>query len=125
MISSISAWENYPNVAYKITKAGMIAFTQQLAIRNAEYGIRANAILPGLMETPMAIDVRSRAISKPRDEIIRERDSRVPLRGRQGSAWDVANAALFLASDEANFITGVSLPVDGGMLVDIAPGRRN
>ena len=125
MISSISAWENYPNVAYKITKAGMIAFTQQLAIRNAEYGIRANVILPGLMETPMAIDVRSRAINKPREEIIRERDQRVPLRGRQGSAWDVANAALFLASDEANFITGVSLPVDGGMLVDIAPGRRN
>ena len=57
--------------------------------------------------------------------IMRERDIRVPLRGRQGTAWDVANAALFLASDDANFITGVSLPVDGGMLVDIAPGRRN
>jgi len=125
MISSISAWENYPNVAYKVTKAGMIAFTQQLAIRNAEYGIRANAILPGLMATPMAVDVRSRTINKPRDEIMRERDARVPLRGRQGTALDVANAALFLASDEANFITGVSLPVDGGMLVDIAPGRRN
>jgi NAD(P)-dependent dehydrogenase (short-subunit alcohol dehydrogenase family) len=125
MISSISAWENYPNVAYKVTKAGMIAFTQQLAIRNAGYGIRANAILPGLMATPMAVDVRSRTINKPRDEIMRERDARVPLRGRQGTAWDVANAALFLASDEANFITGVSLPVDGGMLVDIAPGRRN
>ena len=123
MISSISAWENYPNVAYKVTKAGMIAFTQQLAIRNAQYGIRANAILPGLMATPMAIDVRSRAINKPREEIVRERDARVPLRGKQGTAWDVANAALFLASDEANFITGVSLPVDGGMLVDIAPGR--
>ena len=125
MISSISAWENYPNVAYKVTKAGMIAFTQQLAIRNAEYGIRANAILLGLMATPMAIDVRSRAVNKPRDEIMRERDARVPLRGRQGTAWDVANAALFLASDEADFITGVSLPVDGGMLVDIAPGRRD
>ena len=125
MISSISAWENYPNVAYKVTKAGMIAFTQQLAIRNAGYGIRANAILPGLMATPMAVDVRSRTINKPRDEIMRERDARVPLRGRQGTALDVANAALFLASDEASFITGVSLPVDGGMLVDIAPGRRN
>src|SRR6202012_3752980 len=75
MISSISAWENYPNVAYKVTKAGMIAFTQQLAIRNAEYGIRANAILPGLMATPMAIDVRSRTINKPRDEIMQERDA--------------------------------------------------
>jgi len=125
MISSISAWENYPNVAYKVTKAGMIAFTQQLAIRNAEFGIRANAILPGLMATPMAIDVRARAINKPREQIMAERDARVPLRGKQGTAWDVANAALFLASDEAGFITGVSLPVDGGMLVDIAPGRRN
>jgi NAD(P)-dependent dehydrogenase (short-subunit alcohol dehydrogenase family) len=56
---------------------------------------------------------------------MRERDVRVPLRGGQGTAWDVANAALFLPSDEVNFITGVSLPVDGGMLVDIAPGRRN
>jgi NAD(P)-dependent dehydrogenase (short-subunit alcohol dehydrogenase family) len=93
MISSISAWENYPNVAYKVTKAGMIAFTQQLAIRNAEYGIRANAILPGLMATPMAVDVRSRTINKPRDAIMRERDARVPLRVRQGTAWDVANAA--------------------------------
>jgi len=77
------------------------------------------------MATPMAVDVRARTINKPRDEIMSERDARVPLRGRQGTAWDVANAALFLASDEANFITGVSLPVDGGMLVDIAPGRRN
>lgn len=82
MISSISAWENYPNVAYKVTKAGMIAFTQQLAIRNAEYGIRANAILPGLMATPMAIDVRSRAINKPRDEIMQERDARLCAGGR-------------------------------------------
>jgi NAD(P)-dependent dehydrogenase (short-subunit alcohol dehydrogenase family) len=124
MISSISAWENYPNVAYKITKAGMIAFTQQLAIRNAQYNIRANAILPGLMATPMAIDVRARVTNTPRERIMAERASRVPLR-RQGTAWDVANAALFLASDEANFITGVSLPVDGGMLVDIAPGRSS
>jgi NAD(P)-dependent dehydrogenase (short-subunit alcohol dehydrogenase family) len=49
----------------------------------------------------------------------------VPLRGRQGTAYDVTNPASFLVSDEADFITGVSLPVDGGMLVDIAPGRRN
>ena len=125
MIASISAWENYPNVAYKVTKAGMIAFTQQLAIRNAEYGIRANAILPGLIATPMAVETRARLANRPREDIMRERDARVPLRRRQGTAWDVANAALFLASDEADFITGVSLPVDGGMLVDIASGRRN
>src|ERR1700724_1713949 len=56
MISSISALENYPYVAYKATKAGMIAFTQQVAIQNAEFGVRANVILPGLMDTPMAVD---------------------------------------------------------------------
>ena len=54
-ISSVAAWEQYPNVAYKATKAGMIAFTQQIAVQNAEYGVRANVILPGLMDTPMAV----------------------------------------------------------------------
>lgn len=116
-ISSIAAWENYPFVAYKATKAAMIAFTQQVAIRNAEYGVRANVILPGLMNTPMAVDTRARAWGKTRAEIEAERNAKVPLRRRMGTAWDVANAALFLASDEAAFITGVSLPVDGGALL--------
>lgn len=119
MISSIAAIEKYPFVAYKATKAAMIAFTQQLAIQNAEYGVRANVILPGLMDTPMAVDTRARASGRPRAEIAAERDKRVPLRGRMGTAWDVANAALFLASDEASFITGVALPVDGGGLINI------
>jgi NAD(P)-dependent dehydrogenase (short-subunit alcohol dehydrogenase family) len=118
-ISSVAAWENYPYVAYKATKAGMIAYTQQLAIHNAGYGIRANVILPGLMDTPMAVDTRARTSGRPRAEVAAERDARVPLRNRMGTAWDVANAALFLASDEASFITGVALPVDGGALVKI------
>jgi NAD(P)-dependent dehydrogenase (short-subunit alcohol dehydrogenase family) len=118
-ISSISALENYPYVAYKATKAGLIAFTQQVAIQNAEFGIRANAILPGLMDTPMAVDTRVRVSGKSRAEVAAARDARVPLRNKMGTAWDVANAALFLASDEANFITGVALPVDGGALVNI------
>jgi NAD(P)-dependent dehydrogenase (short-subunit alcohol dehydrogenase family) len=83
----------------------MIAFTEQLALQNAPYGIRANCILPGLMDTPMAVDTRARASNRSRAEVAAERDAKVPLRGRMGSAWDVANAALFLASDEANFIT--------------------
>ena len=114
MISSLAAIEKYPYVAYKATKAAMIAFTEQVAIQNAEYGIRANAILPGLMDTPMAVDTRARVSGKPRAEVAAARDARVPLRRRMGTAWDVANAALFLASDEANFITGVGLLVDGG-----------
>ncbi|HEY1542409.1 MAG TPA: SDR family NAD(P)-dependent oxidoreductase [Xanthobacteraceae bacterium] len=119
MISSVAAWEIYPNVAYKATKAAMIAFTQQVAIQNAEFGVRANVILPGLMDTPMAVDTRARASGKSRAEVAAGRDARVPLRRKMGTAWDVANAALFLASDEANFITGVALPVDGGALVHI------
>ena len=118
-VSSIAAWEVYPTVAYKATKAAMIAYTQQLAIQNAEYGIRANSILPGLMDTPMAVDTRARVSGKSRAEVAAMRDAKVPLRKKMGTAWDVANAALFLASDEANFITGVALPVDGGALVKI------
>jgi NAD(P)-dependent dehydrogenase (short-subunit alcohol dehydrogenase family) len=117
-ISSIAAMSStYPTVAYKTSKAGMIAFTEQIARQNAEYGVRANTILPGLMDTPMAVDTRSREWGKPRAEVAAARDARVPLRRRMGTAWDVAYAALFLASDEANFITGVALPVDGGALL--------
>ena len=114
LISSLAALEDYPLVAYKASKAAMIAFTRQLALENAGHGVRANVILPGLMDTPMAVDTRARASGRPRAEIAAERDRRVPLRQKMGTAWDVANAALFLASDEAGFITGVALPVDGG-----------
>jgi NAD(P)-dependent dehydrogenase (short-subunit alcohol dehydrogenase family) len=98
-ISSVAARENsYPLVTYKATKAtkaAMIAFTEQLALQNAPHGIRANCILPGLMDTPMAVDTRARASNRSRAEVAAERDAKVPLRGRMGTAWDVANAALF------------------------------
>jgi NAD(P)-dependent dehydrogenase (short-subunit alcohol dehydrogenase family) len=113
-ISSTAAHECYPWVAYKASKVGMIEFTRQVAIQNAEYGIRANAILPGLMDTPMAVDTRAKVWGRPREEVAAERDARVPLGNKMGTAWDVAHAAVFLASDEARFITGVALPVDGG-----------
>jgi NAD(P)-dependent dehydrogenase (short-subunit alcohol dehydrogenase family) len=116
-ISSMAAITTYPYVAYKATKSAMIAFTEQLAYQNAQYGIRANVILPGLMNTPMAVDTRVREFRKSRAEVEAERDAKVPLRQKMGTAWDVANAALFLASDEAGFITGVTLPVDGGASV--------
>ena len=116
-ISSMAAITTYPYVAYKATKAAMIAFTEQLAYQNAEYGIRANVILPGLMNTPMAVDTRAREFNKSRAEVEAERDAKVPLRHKMGTGWDVANAALFLASDEASFVTGVTLPVDGGASV--------
>ncbi|MBT7878018.1 MAG: SDR family oxidoreductase, partial [Gammaproteobacteria bacterium] len=88
----------------------------QLAAGNARYGIRANVILPGLMNTPMAVEGRVNS-GKPRDEVIAERDRLVPLGRKMGSAWDVAHAAAFLASDKAGYITGVSLPVDGGLSI--------
>lgn len=116
-ISSMAAITTYPYVAYKATKSAMIAFTEQLAYQNAQYGIRANVILPGLMNTPMAVDTRAREFRKSRAEVEAERDAKVPLRSKMGTGWDVANAALFLASDEASFITGVTLPVDGGASV--------
>jgi NAD(P)-dependent dehydrogenase (short-subunit alcohol dehydrogenase family) len=113
-VSSIAAVCSTPAVAYKASKAGINAYTQSLAIGNARYGIRANAIMPGLIETPMAIEGISRERGIPRDELIRQRHAAVPLGARMGTAWDVAWAAVFLASDEARFVTGAVLPVDGG-----------
>ncbi len=113
-ISSIAAVCSVGIVAYKTSKAGINAYTQSLAIGNAKYGIRANVIMPGLMETPMAIEGISKGLGVDKDELIRQRNAQVPLRGQMGTAWDIARAALFLASDDASFITGVSLPVDGG-----------
>jgi NAD(P)-dependent dehydrogenase (short-subunit alcohol dehydrogenase family) len=112
-ISSMAARNAYPLVGYKTTKAGVVALTENLAAANAPYGVRANSILPGLMNTPMAIEARV-AQGGQREEVIASRDRRVPLRRRMGTGWGVAYAALFLHSDEARFITGVSLAVDGG-----------
>lgn len=117
-ISSTAAVLDYPYIAYKTSKAGVIALTSHLAIRYAADGIRANCILPGLMNTPMAIENRVSTLTS-REEVIASRDALVPLRGKMGTAWDVAHAAVFLASDEARFITGVALPVDGGQTLKI------
>ena len=115
-ISSMAVRSAYPYIGYKTTKAAVISLTENIAATNARYGIRANAILPGLMNTPMAIEPRV-AAGTPREQVIAERDRRVPLGGKMGTGWDVAHAALFLHSSEAGFITGVSLPVDGGASV--------
>ena len=123
-ISSMAVLDRYPWVSYKVSKSGMIAFTEQLAYQNAEYGVRANSILPGLMDTPMAVDTRAREWGKSREEVAAARDAKVPLRGKMGTAWDVAYAALYLASDEANFVTGVSLRLDGGAGVNVGSSLR-
>jgi NAD(P)-dependent dehydrogenase (short-subunit alcohol dehydrogenase family) len=103
-----------PPVGYKMSKAAMNALTHALAGAYAPHGIRVNAILPGLIDTPMGVDAVARQFGIDREEYVALRNDTVPLRGGMGSAWDIANAALFLASDEARFITGVLLPVDGG-----------
>jgi NAD(P)-dependent dehydrogenase (short-subunit alcohol dehydrogenase family) len=113
-VSSIASICSVGLFAYKTSKAALNAFTHALAMANAKYGIRANAILPGLMNTPMAIESISQSRGVEKDQLVRMRDAMVPLGAKMGTAWDVAHAALFLASDEAKFITGVLLPVDGG-----------
>jgi len=114
-ISSMAARHEYPRVGYKITKAAVIALTENVAAANARYGVRCNAIMPGKINTPMAVEARV-GTGRERDEVIATRDKMVPL-GKMGTGWDIANAALFLHSSEAAFITGASLVVDGGEAV--------
>ena len=114
-ISSAAAMTSGQNMTYKVSKAGMNALVQSMAIDNGKYGIRVNAIMPGLMDTPMAIERRAKERAVERDIIRQERDNSVPLLKKMGTAWNVADAALFLASDEASYITGVALAVDGGV----------
>jgi NAD(P)-dependent dehydrogenase (short-subunit alcohol dehydrogenase family) len=103
-----------PPLSYKMSKAALNALTQSLAQSYAAAGIRVNSIMPGLIDTPMGVDVVAREFGIDRKQYAELRDQAVPLKGGMGSAWDVANAAVFLASDEARFITGALLPVDGG-----------
>ncbi len=118
-ISSAAAVCAVSMLAYKTSKAGVNALTHSVAMKYASKGIRANAIMPGLMNTPMAIEGISRFRGISKDDLIKARNSMVPLKGGMGTGWDTAYAALFLASDEAKFITGVILPVDGGQCAKI------
>jgi NAD(P)-dependent dehydrogenase (short-subunit alcohol dehydrogenase family) len=118
-ISSAAAFSNYPYVGYKTSKAAVVALTKHVAIRNATYGVRANVILPGLLETPTAVERRVVKFGLDYEDVVAQRDKEVPLRHKMGTAWDVAYASVFLASDESNFITGIEMPVDGGQSVQI------
>ena len=118
-ISSAAAVAATSMLAYKTSKAGVNALTHSIAMKYAKKGIRVNCIMPGLMNTPMAIEGISKSRGVSKEEVIKARDSIVPLKGGMGSGWDTAFAALFLASDEAKFITAVILPVDGGQCAKI------
>jgi len=114
-ISSVAAItvNEYPYFSYYASKSGLNHLTRALAVRYAPFGIRANAIMPGLMDTPLIY--REIAGQYPsREAMVSARNALVPM-GFMGDAFDVARAALFLASDEARYITGVCLAVDGGL----------
>jgi NAD(P)-dependent dehydrogenase (short-subunit alcohol dehydrogenase family) len=115
-ISSLAAIRHtpYPMLAYHASKAAVNAFTEAVALQYAGRGVRVNCIMPGLIDTPMAMVGLSAGLGISTQELRERRNASVPM-GKMGSAWDVAHAALFLASEEARYITGVCLPVDGGL----------
>jgi len=102
-----------PMISYYSSKAGVNHFTRAVAVEYAPKGIRCNAVLPGLMNTPMIVEPYKKVYNSV-DDMIAKRDAMVPM-GKMGTAWDVAHASLFLASDEAKYISGVLLPVDGAL----------
>ena len=123
-ISSIASirYTGVPYATYYATKAAMNHLTRTTAAQYAPKTIRVNAVLPGLMKTPMVEQSAGLAQSYASGDVEamwRARDAQVPM-GHMGDAWDVAYAALFLASDEAKYITGIELVVDGGITLKLA-----
>ncbi len=114
-VSSIAAvrYTGYAYAAYYAAKAAVNNLTMGIALQYAKEGIRANAIMPGLMNTPLIFQQISGQY-RTADEMVAARDAACPT-GKMGTAWDIAKAAVFLASDDAQYITGISLPVDGGL----------
>lgn len=116
-IASIAGirWAGVPYISYAASKAGVIQFTRAVALQYAAKGIRANSILPGLMNTPMIREpLKEVYAGGDVDRMVELRDAQCPT-GKMGDAWDVAYASLFLASDEAKYVTATELVVDGGI----------
>jgi len=114
LVSSLASTAGANMIAYEISKAALNQLALATALGSAKRGVRCNAILPGLIDTPMGVGGTAERDGRDIATQRAARDAMVPLKGGMGSAWDVANAALFLASDEARFVTGALLPVDGG-----------
>jgi NAD(P)-dependent dehydrogenase (short-subunit alcohol dehydrogenase family) len=116
-ISSIVAlrYLGVPYISYSASKGAVRSFTRAIAVEYAARGIRANTILPGLMNTPMIVEpLKGVYADGDVQEMVDMRDAQCPT-GKMGDAWDVAHAALFLASDEAKYVNGAELVVDGGL----------
>ena len=115
-IASIAALRAQPSslLAYSVSKAGVIALTREVAIQYAAKGIRCNVILPGLMKTPRVERYYKGVWGSNVEEMWQRRDAMSPT-GKQGEPWDIAYAALFLASDDSKYVTGTTLLVDGGL----------
>jgi NAD(P)-dependent dehydrogenase (short-subunit alcohol dehydrogenase family) len=112
-VSSISALRGDGTVAYSAAKGALNAMTVDMAYSHGRQGIRVNAVAPGHITTPMVLSVSAPG---PRAEYMNTLRSEAGLLGTPGTGWDVAWAAAFLASDEARWVTGVTLPVDSGVL---------
>jgi NAD(P)-dependent dehydrogenase (short-subunit alcohol dehydrogenase family) len=117
-VSSTAAVASYPLIAYKVSKAALHELVRWLAFENAPHNIRCNIMMLGMMDTPIGIETYHSQTGTPRDVIRKQRSAAIPM-GRMGSAWEAASVALFLASDEASYVTGAIIPVDGGFTTRI------
>jgi NAD(P)-dependent dehydrogenase (short-subunit alcohol dehydrogenase family) len=115
-VSSVAAlrYIGKPQVGYSAAKAALIQFTRTTAVIHAGSGVRLNCVVPGLMHTPLVERLAEKYAGGDYEGFVKKRHNQVPM-GRMGDAWDVAHAALFLASDEARYITATELVVDGGI----------
>ena len=115
-ISSVAGmrWVGKDQVGYAAAKAALVQFTKVTAVAYASENVRLNCVVPGLMLTPLVQRLAERYAAGDYEGMVAKRHAQVPM-GRMGDAWDVAHAALFLASDEARYITGTEIVVDGGL----------
>jgi len=122
-IASVAAhrWTGINYASYYATKGGVVALTRAIALEFAQQGIRCNSVSPGLMNTPMVHHGLTGAYGKEGDvdNLIKVRDAQCPM-GHMGTGWDTAHACLFLASDEAKYVTAHDLVVDGGLIAKFA-----
>lgn len=116
-VSSTSGirWQGTPYISYAASKSGILQFTRSIAMEFAERGIRANSLLPGMIDTPL---VRNSLSEDDYEAVLKARNAACPMK-RMGTPFEVAKAAVFLASDDASYISGSELVVDGALTCKI------